>query len=430
MRYPQSWGRVTRSIPSNVIGLSDRSSTLPSAQGVLAYGRGRSYGDVCLNSGGTLLRTDGLDRFIDFDRATGRLRCEAGVTLQDILSLVVPQGWFLAVTPGTRHVSIGGAIANDVHGKNHHAAGTFGHYVRCLELLRSNGDRVLCSVDQNAPLFAATIGGLGLTGLITWAEIQLTPIANPFMVVQTERFGNLAEFWAINREAETLWPYTVAWIDCLAKKHARGRGVFMAGRHAPHRTVLPVWREAKRRVPVDPPLSLINGVSLRAFNLAYWSKARDGQRLSHYVPYFYPLDAIAQWNRIYGHAGFFQYQCVLPPTFMREGIDALLERIAKSGQGSFLAVLKTFGDRPSVGLLSFPRPGATLALDFPNRGEATKKLFVDLDSIVKEAGGAIYPAKDAHMSPELFRHAFPRLDEFMKLMDPGFMSDFWRRVMP
>lgn len=428
MKALQSWGRVGRSRPAGLLRLTDRNAPLPISGRLLAYGRGRSYGDVCLNDGGLLLLTDGLDRFISFDRVTGCLRCEAGVTLREILSLVVPQGWFIPVTPGTREVTVGGAIANDVHGKNHHAAGSFGHHVRCFELLRSTGERLLCSPSENAPFFAATVGGLGLTGLITWAEIQLTPIVNPFMDVQTTRFASLKAFWDINHEAEKTWPYTVAWVDCVATGNARGRGVFMAGRHAAHRDDLPAWREPRRRMPMDPPVSLVNALSLRAFNSAYWHKARDGCGLSHFVPYFYPLDAIAHWNRIYGRAGFYQYQCVLPPEAMREGVAALLDRIARSGQGSFLAVLKTFGTRPSLGLLSFPRPGATLALDFPNRGETTLRLFRDLDAVVREAGGALYPAKDARMSPAVFRASFPHLEQFMSFLDPGFTSDLWRRV--
>ena len=433
MSLPASWGRVCPSAPLEVRGLSDRADAnalLAHAPGValLAHGMGRSYGDVCLNSGGVVLRTTGLDRFIALDRAAGLLRCEAGVTLRQILELCLPMGWFLAVTPGTREVTVGGAIANDVHGKNHHAAGSFAHHLRRLELLRSTGERVVCGPGEHPELFAATVGGLGLTGLITWAEIELQPVANAFMTVRTTRFQDLGAFWELNAAAEAAWPYTVAWIDCLAQGARRGRGVFMAARHAAAQARLPAWKERRRSMPVDPPASLVNGLSLRAFNTLYWHRAREGTALSHYLPYFYPLDAIANWNRIYGRRGFYQYQCVLPPSSMREGIDALLQRISRSGEGSFLAVLKTFGDRPSLGLLSFARPGATLALDFPNRGASTLRLFEELDAVVAEAGGALYPAKDARMPPRMFRGSFARWEQFAGFVDPAFSSDFWRRV--
>ena len=425
-----SWGRVGRATPAQVHTISDRAIPLPASgeRPMLAYGRGRSYGDVCLNNGGVLLHTSGLDRWISFDRITGVLRCEAGVTLREILALVVPQGWFLPVTPGTREVTVGGAIANDVHGKNHHAAGTFGHHVRSLELLRSDGQRLHCSAASHPQWFAATVGGLGLTGLVTQAELQLLPVANAFMDVQSVRFGCLAEFWELNAQAESLWPYTVAWLDCAARGAAIGRGVFGCARHAAPQPELPAFRERRRSVVLTPPFSLINGASLKAFNWLYWHKARTGRSQSHYLPYFYPLDSIAQWNRLYGPAGFYQYQCVVPPTVMQEAIDELVQRIAASGQGSFLAVLKTFGTRPSLGMLSFARPGATLALDFPNRGVATHRLFDDLDAIVRAAGGAIYAAKDSRMPADLFRSAYPKLPEFATFVDPGFGSNFWRRM--
>lgn len=263
-------------------------------------------------------------------------------TLREILALIVPQGWFLAVTPGTRDVTVGGAIANDVHGKNHHVAGSFGHPILHLELLRSSGERLLCNPPIQPELFQATIGGLGLTGLITWAEIQLIPIANEMMAVETTRFANLDEFWMLNTYAETQWPYTIAWIDCLARGKHQGRGVLMAGRHAAPQAKPSGWREHNRNVPFTPPLSLVNPLSLKAFNTLYWHKAR-------------------------------------------------------SGQGSFLAVLKTFALCANIGLMSFPMPGATLALDFPNLGT-------------------------------IFKTAFSQWTQFAQWIDPAFSSDFWRRV--
>lgn len=425
-----SWNRLPSANPTRIIEIGDRFAALPdvgSETRCIAYGSGRSYGDVCLNDGGAVLRTRRLDHFIAFDRTTGRLRCEAGVQLAAILDLVVPLGWFLPVTPGTRFATVGGAVANDVHGKNHHVLGSFGHHVMALELVRSNGERIVCGPDREPEWFAATVGGLGLTGLIAWVELALIPISNPFMIMEARRFRSLDEFWPINAEAERDWPYTVSWIDCTSK---RGQGILFAGRHAPPQSGLPAWRERRKTMPIDPPISLINGLSLRAFNLLYYHRALPrGPKLQHYVPYFYPLDAIQNWNRLYGARGFYQYQCVLPRAAAAGGVGEMVAEIAKSGLGSFLAVLKTFGERPSLGMLSFPRAGATLALDFANQGATTEKLFERLDTIVREAGGALYPGKDARMPAAMFRDGFPAYEAFAAYVDPRFSSGFWRRVM-
>lgn len=435
-----SWGRRPNRPAASEVRLLDRFRTLPpvrtsdtdgsgggscNGHGMIAHGLGRSYGDVALNADGTLLLTRGLDRFISFDRASGVLRAEAGVSLDEILQLVVPQGWFLAVSPGTRFVTLAGAVANDVHGKNHHGAGTFGCHVRSFELLRSDGTRRVCSAGQHAGWFAATVGGLGLTGLLTWVEIQLLPIAGPCLWVVNRRFGHLREYWALDAELGARHAYSVAWVDCLNG----GRGIYSAADFAAAASTPPLLRPARRRrMPLDPPVSLVNGLSLRAFNAAYFRRRIAPQGLQHFDAFFYPLDAVLEWNRIYGRHGFYQYQCVLPPAAMRDAADDLLKCISRSGQGSFLAVFKTFGERRSPGLLSFPRPGATLALDFPNRGESTLALFRELDAIVAAAGGALYAAKDARMPAGLFRSGYPRLDEFRPFVDPAFSSSLWRRL--
>lgn len=424
----QSWGRYPRVGDQQVMRMVDRYATLPGTPvSVLPHGNGRSYGDSCLNEGGVLLHTQGLDRFIAFDPVSGILRCEAGVLLHHILQLVVPRGWFLPVTPGTRFVTVGGAIANDVHGKNHHLAGTFGAHVRCFELLRSDGSRLACSPTDHPDWFGATLGGLGLTGMVTWAELQLRPIANPWIAAETLRFTSLESFFELSAQSDRDYEYTVAWIDCLA---ARGRGLFMRGNVAaalPEQCPRPPGRHLS--VPFTPPLSLIGKASLRAFNAVYYRKARQGAATVHYEPFFYPLDSIAAWNRIYGPRGFLQYQCVLPPTGGAEALRTILARISASGSGSFLAVLKQFGSAVSPGWLSFPRPGVTLALDFPNRGRPTFDLLADLDAVVAEAGGALYPAKDARMPGSLFRQAYPAWERFSDYVDPRFSSSFWRRVM-
>lgn len=427
----QSWNRLPNIAPDKIFTLTEHAIPLieHAPHPLLAHGNGRSYGDVCLNDKGTLLHTHLLDRFISFDQKNGILRCESGVTLQSILQLVVPHGWFLASTPGTQYATVGGALANDVHGKNHHREGSFGHHVRAFELIRSTGEVLLCRPDLNTDMFRATVGGLGLTGLLSWVEIQLIPVNNPWMWVESQRFSNLEHFWQLNKEAEQQWPYTVAWIDCLASGNAQGRGILFTGKHAAHQTQLPAYKECSRQIPFDPPISLINGLSLRGFNALYYRQPTKPQGgLRHYAPYFYPLDAIQNWNRIYGHKGFYQYQCVLPPEVAREATAQLLDAIAQSGQGSFLAVLKTFGSQASVGMLSFARPGTTLALDFPNLGDRALKLFNRLDAIVSEAGGALYPAKDARMPASLFQSGFPIWERFADFIDPAFSSHFWQRV--
>ena len=363
-------GAVERSVGDGLKNGTDAAPTM------LPYGNGRSYGDSNLNPGGILLDTRWMNRFIAFDASTGVLSCEAGVLLSDILRLCVPQGWFPSVTPGTRFVTVGGAIANDVHGKNHHRAGSFGNHVLQFELLRSDGSRLVCSPDRNADWFAATIGGLGLTGLISWAQIQLQRIAGPFIDSETVRFRSLDEFFELSRASEHGWDYTVSWIDCASAGRRLGRGLFSRGNHAPAgagavEAPTSLTDEPRRRVPFTPPISLINGLTLKAFNWAYFHRQRDDhvRARQHYAPFFYPLDAVLEWNRIYGPRGFYQYQCVVPDADALRSVRRLLETIAVSGMGSFLAVLKQFGAAASRGMLSFPMPGTTLALDFPNRGE-------------------------------------------------------------
>jgi FAD/FMN-containing dehydrogenase len=398
---------------------------------VLPFGQGRSYGDTCLNDGGTLIDTASLSRFIAFDEAAGILRCEAGTTLADVLELIVPRGWFLPVTPGTKHVTVAGAIANDVHGKNHHRAGTFGRHVRRFELLASSGERCLCSPADNPNLFRATIGGLGLTGLILWAEFGLQPVHGPLIDMEHVRFSALREFFEISEESDRDYAYTVAWIDCLAGGRHLGRGIFFRGNHAvsqagdraSSRNVKPP------RVPFDAPSFLLSPLIMKAFNSAYYHTRGPtrARRTIHYDSFFYPLDAIRDWNRIYGRRGFLQYQCVVPHDHDTVVAD-LLSRVQRSAQGSFLGVLKRFGFDPPVGMLSFPRPGVTLALDFAYRGARTITLLGQLDEIVQACGGAVYPAKDARMSAASFQAYFPRWKEFSTFVDPKFSSNFWRRV--
>lgn len=430
-RYP-SWGLYPPAEQARrVVEWRDEALDLADDGGaVLPRGLGRSYGDSCLIDGGTLLDTTRLDHLIEFDRLTGRVRCEAGVSFADLLPVILPHGWFLPVTPGTRFVTVAGALANDVHGKNHHRAGTFGCFVTAFELCRSDGRRLLCSPQENVELFRATIGGMGLTGLVSWVEFRLKRVPGVAIDVESLRFENLDGFFEIAADSDARHEYTVAWIDCMAKGRALGRGLFLRGNHAEsadRRLVAPARR---LRLPFHAPSLLLNRWTLRAFNALYHARQRRTvvRRQTHFVPFFYPLDAIENWTRLYGKRGFLQYQCLVPEARGAASIREILERIAETGEGSFLAVLKQFGDVRSPGLLSFPRPGLTLALDFPNRGKSTFALLEALDGIVCEVGGSVYPAKDARMSSRSFRRYFPQWEQLEALRDPRICSDFWRRV--
>jgi FAD/FMN-containing dehydrogenase len=370
----------------------------------------------------------GLDRFIDFDQASGRLRCEAGVLLRDIQRMSLAHGWLLPVTPGTQMITVGGAIANDVHGKNHHVLGSFGDHVLGLRLARTDGSVIDCGPAREPGWFAATVGGMGLTGVIVEAELQLRRVAGPWLVTDTVPFDDLDEFFALADGSEAGWEQTVSWVDCLS---GIGRGLFYRANPAaiPDLAAQPAGRAA--RVPFVPPVSLVNGLSLRSFNALYFRKGRmkAGHAIAHFEKYTYPLDNLHDWNRMYGPRGFYQYQSVVPREVGRGAVQAMLAAIKASGQGSFLAVLKTFGDRPGFGMMSFPRPGVTLALDFPNRGAPTAALFERLDAIVREAGGRIYAAKDARMPRDLFESGYPRLAEFLQYRDPGISSAMSRRLI-
>jgi FAD/FMN-containing dehydrogenase len=393
----------------------------------LAYGNGRSYGDVCLNPGGTLWATTRLDHFMRFDAETGQLVCEAGVLLRDIQRMSLPRGWLLPVTPGTQLVTVGGAIANDVHGKNHHAVGSFGDHVLHFKLLRTDGSVIECGPHDNAEWFTATVGGMGLTGVITEATIQLRRVPGAWISAETIPFANLDDFFRLADDSEAAWEHTVAWIDCVS---ASGRGIFMRGNFVDHATTEEP-RSRQLRMPLTPPWSLVNGLTLRPFNTLYYAlqKQATSPKIIRYEPFFYPLDHVLEWNRMYGKRGFYQYQSVVPREVGPAAVQSMLAAIAKSGEGSFLAVLKTFGKGLPLGLMSFPRPGVTLALDFANRGAKTEALFTRLDGIVREAGGRIYPAKDARMPRDLFESGYPHLAQFLQFRDPGISSAMSRRLM-
>ena len=429
----ESWGRLSHE-PHVRVPLQHVDQVpfqlVRSAPGI-AYGAGRSYGDVALNPHGTVWATGGLNRFIRFEADTGVLRCEAGVLLRQIQRFAVPRGWMLPVTPGTQIVTVGGAIANDVHGKNHHIAGSFGNHVRQIRLARSDGGlRDIAPQGPFAALFAATVGGLGLTGVMTEVELQLQRVDGPWLNTETIPFDSLEQFFRLNQASESAgWTYTVAWIDCLSYREGT-RGIFLRANSAKD-VVRPAPRLRERHMPFTPPVSLVNRFSLRLLNWAYYRthRAKAGSNVQHYEPFFYPLDNVHGWNQMYGPSGFYQYQSVVPHHNGPEATQAMLSAIGTSDEGSFLAVLKTLGDVPAAGMLSFARPGITLALDFPNRGAKTHALMSRLDAIVHEAGGRVYLAKDARLPRARFQASYPNLDEFLPHRDPGISSAMSRRLM-
>lgn len=429
------WGRYPQDEQTAVV-IDWRTNPLPipadSQQTYLPYGNGRSYGDVCLNSKGLLLDSQRLDRFISFNPAEGTLCCESGVMLSEILALIVPHGWFLPVLPGTRFVTIGGAIANDIHGKNHLSAGTFGRHLRCLELLRSDGQRLRCSPSENPEWFNATVGGLGLTGLITWAEIDLKSIENPMLEVETVRYGELDEFFALAEESGKKYEYTVAWVDSMARGKQVGRGYFIRANHAGSGVKQRPAPRYQARMAIELPFSVLNRTSARVFNYLYYKKqiGKQRSRLTHYEPFFFSLDKLLNWNRLYGPRGFHQYQCVLPLSDDgRNALREILEMGAYKNIECFLGVLKVFGNHQSPGLLSFPRAGVTVALDLRHRGSRTLRLLDDFDRVAGSAGGAVYPAKDARMSSASFRQYFPLYTALERFRDARFNSSLWRRLV-
>lgn len=399
------------------------------ADGTLAFGMGRSYGDSCLAASDQVVSIRGMDRMLAADWDSGVITAQAGLTLDSLINIALPRGWFLPVTPGTRFVTLGGAVANDVHGKNHHSYGTFGCHVRRLIMYRSGEGLLACSPNERADLFAATVGGLGLTGIIVSVEFQLRRVVSSQIDQRSIRFGGLDEFFDLSRQYDSHHEYSVAWIDCLAYGKHTGRGHYMVGNHASDGP-LAVASASRLVMPFDPPFSLVNALSLRVFNTLYYQRqqAREVRGRVGYAPFFYPLDGLLYWNRMYGKKGFQQYQCVVPRQQGREVIGAVMKEISRSGTGSFLAVLKQCGDITSPGLLSFPLPGVTLALDFPQREPENSRLFGKLDALVHEAGGRLYPAKDAHMTACHFQQGYPAWRQVENLRDPQLLSKFWKRV--
>lgn len=398
----------------------------------LAYGNGRSYGDVCLNNNGNLILTEVLDNLIFFDKKNGILRAEAGVSFSELLEIIVPKGFFLPVTPGTRFITLGGAVANDIHGKNHHSAGTFGNFVKAIKLQKSSGEILECSYNENKELFCATIGGLGLTGLILEVEFELKKIKNHLIDVSYIPFNSLDEFLKVSREKAKIYEYTVAWLDVLSPGEKSGRGILICGNHSKENNskVLFKRRNLPLFIPFYFPSWVLNSLSMRVFNELYFRihERKKNVSISHYEPFFYPLDGVKDWNKIYGKNGFTQFQCVLPTDNNNSLLKELLRKISVKKMGSFLTVLKEFGSIESKGLLSFPREGITICLDFALKDKNVIEYVKELSEFVRENGGALYPAKDAVMTKKSFEQFYPKLNEFKQFKDSNFSSSFWERI--
>jgi decaprenylphospho-beta-D-ribofuranose 2-oxidase len=429
---------------------------------LLARGLGRSYGDSATNAGGAVALMERVDCLLDLNVSVGLTReagtaavveAEAGVSLATLVDVLLPRGWFLPVTPGTRYVTLGGAIAADVHGKNHHADGTIGNFVESLRLMLADGSVLDCSPAANADVFWATVGGMGLTGIILSARLRLRPVSSAYVSVRQTRLANLdaaLDHFEAAREGGSRPggrepTYSVAWIDCLAGGASLGRSVVMEGEHLSAgalaaagmslergRDPLARPRRQGRSVPFHFPGFALSRPTVRLFNEAYYRAHGDGTRAVGLDAFFYPLDAVRHWNRVYGRRGFVQYQALFPSAAARQGLREMLEAISDAGSASFLAVLKRTGEQ-GQGMLSFPMPGYTLALDLPNTGPRLDALLRGLDAIVLRHGGRLYLAKDATMSAEAFAAMYPRLDEFRRVkatVDPAgrFSSTQARRL--
>jgi len=416
-----NWGRYP-SVEAQIYDLSDEfrmGEKIGGLSPAIARGLGRSYGDSSL--GENIIATVGYNRFISFNEETGVLKCEAGVSFADILEVFVPKGWFLPVTPGTKYITVGGAIASDVHGKNHHKEGSFGDWVREMKILVASGEVLLCSPTQYEDLFFATIGGMGLTGLILEAEFTLKRIETSFISQETLPADNLEKVMGFFTESKKS-TYSVAWIDCLAKGKNLGKSILFLGEHAPLSTIestvfkdTPLWYHSKGKlgVPFDFPSGSLNSLTVKAFNGLYYSMSKlKGNGIVHLDPFFYPLDSVNNWNRIYGKKGFLQYQFVLPFDKSFDGMTEVLQAIAKEGRGSFLAVLKLFGRQDS--LISFPMEGYTLALDFPIM-PGLMKFLNKLDEIVLKYDGRFYFTKDSRLKPDVFKRGYPKLNDFLEI---------------
>ncbi len=400
-------------------------SLLQEKDGIIARGAGRCYGDASLAQ--HTVSTLKYDKILSFDTAAGIFECQSGIMLDKVLEVIVPKGWFIPVTPGTKFITVGGAVASDVHGKNHHVDGSFSAHVLDMDVLLADGSLLTCSPMQNEDLFWATCGGMGLTGIITRVKFDLKKIESSYIKQKQVKAANLEEVLRLFDEYKH-YTYSVAWIDCLQKGADFGRSILILGEHAQLSDLDEKKRAAPLKLPRKPVLGLpfnfpsfaLNKLTVKIFNFLYYAKntKKEINNVVSYEPFFYPLDMVHHWNRMYGKNGFVQYQFVLPLE-SREGLVKILQRISDEGLGSFLAVLKVFGKQDD--LISFPREGYTLALDFPVR-DKLMPFLIELDTLVLQYGGRIYLSKDARMKPEMFWQTYPRVQQFsdiVKKYNPG-----------
>jgi FAD/FMN-containing dehydrogenase len=414
------WGMYPAAVCNVLTPESRGQMTLNGSNGgVIAMGLGRSYSDAFINSRGYVLSTQRLNRFLDFSPATGLLRCESGMPLSDIISVFAPRGWFVPVTPGTRLVSVGGMIASDVHGKNHHRESSFSRHVRVLRVLLADGDIIECSRQQNQDLFWATLGGMGLTGVVLEAEFCLRKIPSRYVRSVRVRTKNLENAVELFDSLDPMYEYTVTWLDCASRGENFGRGVFMAGEHQSAENQASLKNPSNRKgmqlgIPSSISFPLVSDTSISAFNIMYYHLGSAKEQSSMVDDYFYPLDIVQNWNRLYGRTGFLQYQFVVPRKDGAEAISSVLAEVVKNGRRSYLSVLKKFGRQE--GLLSFPMEGYTLALDFPIKDGLFE--FLDtLDRIVIDHGGRVYLAKDCRLKPEAFSAMYPQAEEWLNIKD-------------
>ena len=443
-QFISGWGRYPVAPALLCRPQSVEEIALPAQGALICRGQGRSYGDAAMSTDGLVLVTDALRRVHHFDAATGVLTADSGLTIGDILREFVPRGWFPPVTPGTKHVSLGGAVAADVHGKNHHRDGTFGSHVSELELILADGSRQRCGPDHQPDLFWATVGGFGLTGIITRVTLRLIPIETQYIVVRHVKAPDLDTALRALEGGRDDDHYSVAWIDCLTRGRSLGRSVIMLGHHA-QRAELPAGAGAssgppgyigreRMNIAFDFPTCVLNPVTIAAFNQVYYTL--QGRKRRPFTVeadrFFYPLDALGNWNRMYGKRGFLQYQVMIPEQQSAQGIRTILERLVQTRRASFLAVLKRFGNG-NAGPLSFPGAGHTLSLDLPMTGKDLLGLLDELDELVLRYGGRVYLAKDARLARERMRSMYPRLDEWLRVkraVDPRgrFSSDLSGRL--
>lgn len=419
-----NWGNYPV-IEAKEVAPRDEGAVFDAIKGKKAWigrGMGRCYGDSSLAE--TTVSSLKMNHFLAFDNQTGILTCEAGVTYEDLLNTFVPKGWFPPVTPGTKFVSIGGAVASDVHGKNHHVEGSFSHHTLSFQLMLASGEIMTCSREENEPIFWATFGGMGLTGIILQVTFQLKKIETSYIKVTSIKAKNLSEILNLLTQFEHT-TYSVAWIDCVKSGDSMGRSLLMKGEHATLEDIkntrfatkpLAIPQKFKLTVPFYLPSFTLNKLTVGLFNFGIYNTqlSKEVNHIQDYDSFFYPLDVIHHWNRIYGKRGFTQYQFVIPKEAGYEAMKKILEMVVKAGMASFLAVLKTFGKQD--GLLSFPMEGYTLTLDFPIM-PTLFSILDTLDEVVSSYGGRIYLTKDVRVSPEMFAKMYPKLPEFQAILD-------------